>query len=115
MTGDQFRLHFDKLWKQRLDRCANLRVQILAPTLQQAFVSGVAHQGVLEDVRCSRREAAPKNELCCNKAVKRRSEIRLWHRYDRCEQLVVELTADAGSDLLNLFHRSQTVQPRHQR
>src|SRR6266436_9600378 len=71
MTGDQFRLHFDKLRKQRLDRCANLRVKVLAPSLEQAFVGGVADQGVLEDVRSSRRKAAPKNELRCNQAIKR--------------------------------------------
>ncbi len=115
MTGDQLRLRFDKLWKQRFDRRGNPRVQLLSASLEQAFVGGVAHQGVLEDVGSGRREASPENELCCNQAIKRCGEFRLWHRHDRRKQLVIELAANTGSDLRDLLHRSETVEPRHQR
>ena len=115
MTGDQLRLRFDKLWKPRFDRCGDPRVQLLAASLEQAFVGGIAHQGVLEHVSGGGREASPENELCGNQAIKRRGEFRLGHRYDGRKQLVVEFAADTGSDLGHLLHRSETVEPGHQR
>src|SRR5262249_32791338 len=57
----------------------------------------------------------PKNKLCCYQSIKCRGKFSLWHRHDRCEQLMIELAADTGSNLGNLLHRSETVEPRHQR
>ena len=90
-------------------------MQLLPAPLEQAFVGGIAHQGVLEDIGSGRREAPPENKLCRYQAVKRRGELHLWHRHDRSKQLVIELAANTGSDLGHLLDRSKTVKPRHQR
>src|SRR5262245_32882109 len=97
MTGDKLRLHFDKLWKLSFDRCRDPRVQLQPTSLEQAFVGGIAHQGMLEHISGSRREASPENELCRYQAIYRGGEFRLRHRNDRRKQLVIELAADTGS------------------
>jgi hypothetical protein len=115
MSCDKLRLRFDKLWKPSFDRCGDPRVQLLAAPLEQAFVGGVAHKRVFEHISSGRRQASPENELCGNQAIKRWSKFRLRRGDDRCEQLMIELAADASSDLGDLLHGSETVEPGHQR
>ena len=71
MAGKKLRLRFDKMWKPSFDRCCDPPVQLQAASLQQAFVGGIPHEGVLEHIGGSRRRASPENELCRYQTIKR--------------------------------------------
>ena len=103
MMGDELWLQFDKLWEPSFDRCGNPLMQLLAAPLEQAFIGGITHQGVLEHVSGGGREASPENELRGNQAIERRGEFRLGHRHHGRKQLVVEFAADTGADLGHLL------------
>src|SRR5579872_2011067 len=109
MARDQLWLGFAKSREPRLDRCGDLGVQLLPAPLQQAFVRGVTHQRVFEDVSGGRRNALAKDELSREQTIKGRCEFRLRHRYDRREQFMIELTPDTGADLSDLLHGSQAI------
>ena len=79
-------------------------VQCLPALSEQAFISGVSHQCVLEDVGGCRGNAAAEDELGGDQSIERCLEIGLRQRNDGGKQFVIELPADAGADLCNLLH-----------
>ena len=76
-------------------------MQVLATLPEQALISGVTHQCVLEDVGGCRRNAAAEDELGSDQSIERCLEIGLRQRNDGGKQFVIELPADAGADLRN--------------
>ena len=115
MAGDQLRLRFKHLGKTCLEGGGYAGVQLLPTPPEQALISCVTHQRVLEDVGGCRRNAAAKDKLRGDKAIERCEKLGLRQRNDGRKQFVVELPADAGADLRNLLHWGEAVEARHQR
>ena len=101
--------------KSRLERAGDPRMQFLATLPQQALISGVTHQRVLEDVGGRRRNTAAKDKLGRDQTIQRCLKIGLRQRNDGRKQLVIELAANAGADLGHLLHRGEPIEARHQR
>ena len=81
--------------------------------LEQAFVGGVAHQGVLEQVGRIRRRAAPEHQLGLDQSLHGVAQRRLRQLREGGDGGVVEGAADHGRGLRHLLDRVQPVQPRH--
>src|SRR5262245_48751279 len=64
VAGDQLRLCFDDLGKSQLDGASYAGVQVLPTLPEQAFISCVSHQRVLEYVGGCRSGAAAEDKLC---------------------------------------------------
>ena len=112
---EQFGLGLDRRREVVGQHLCDLRVQRLAPRLQQRVVGGVAQQRVLEGVGRLRRQAAPEREAGFDQLVQRGLERLGRVRRQRLDQFVAELAADRGADLGDLLDRRVAVEPRHQR
>ena len=81
-----------------------MRACSVLPALpEQAFISGVSHQCVLEYVGGCRGNAAAEDKLRGDQSIERCLKIGVRQRNDGGKQFVIELPADAGADLCNLL------------
>ena len=105
------------IWAKRVSMALRYAgVQCLPALSEQAFISGVSHQCVLEYVGGCRGNAAAEDKLRGDESIERCLKLGLRQRNDGGKQFVIELPADAGADLRNLFHHwCEAVEARHQR
>ncbi len=89
-------------------------VELAARALEQRLVSGLLHEGVLEDVCRVGREPAGVDQLGLHQPGERR--LQLGVREARCgpDEPVGELPADRRRDLGHLLGGPQPIEPRHQ-
>src|SRR5258706_6700556 len=75
MMRKQFRLALDEIGEILLQYRGDAGVQFLASRAQQGAVGGVLHQGVLEQIRGMRRDAAAEEEPGIAQSAERGVEI----------------------------------------
>jgi hypothetical protein len=78
-------------------------------------ISGVLHQGVLEQVSRVRRHALAEQQPRCDQPVERVAQFRFRFAHDRCQQGMRKLPPDRGTNLRHALCRTEPVEPRHQR
>ena len=99
VLSEQLGLALHQLGGKRFECIGNLCMQLLSGAAQQAAVSGVLHQRVLEGVYCVRRAAALKHQLGGDKAGKSSSQLVCGKPGDGMQQFIRELTPDRGANL----------------
>ncbi len=96
-------------------RLGDLRVVLLPLALQQAFIGGVPHHGVLERIACALRDGPVRNNRPAASSWRSAaSSVDFLGCEHGGEQITRKLPADAGADLRHLAHRRGAVETRHQ-
>src|SRR5215471_2378350 len=104
-----FRLARHDAGKALLECACNLAVQSLPTALEQALISRIPHQRVLEAVNGIRRLATAEYELGLLELGEPILQCGLAASDQRARQWIGELAPDGGTDLGDLPHRCQAV------
>src|SRR5262249_3766867 len=107
------RLARHDIGKPLLKRARNLAVQLLAAALEQALISRITHKRVLEAVHGLRRFSTAEHQLRLLELSECLSQCGLVASDQCAHQGVRELAPDGSTNLGDLPHRGEPVEPRH--
>src|SRR5260370_36908668 len=82
-------------------------VQLLAALPEQAFVSGVAHERMLEDVGDSRRSAATEDQLCSGQAIRCDYGTAMYHSFDLLNLSQLDMETDHSPNIYGLVYQER--------
>ena len=114
MLGEELGLVLHHVWGLGFERFGDPRMQLLPGAAQQAGVSRVLDQRVLEGIDCIRRRTSLEYEFGGDEPGERVSQFVLRKAGDGAQQGVGKLASNRRADLRDQPHRRQSVEPRHQ-
>jgi hypothetical protein len=89
-------------------------VKLLAAASEQATIGDLLYERMLEGIGRLGCHATRKDQFCPDQFAEGGRKRCLIYPGDGSEQLVVKLPSDDGSDLRDLLHRRQPVEPGQQ-
>ena len=115
MVRESFGLSLHDFREPLLEGVRDRGMQRCASALQQSRVGSVPHKRVLEGIDRLGYLAPAEYQLRPNQLGKRLLKSLFWQPGYGAQQFVGELATHHSADLSHLPHRSQSIEPRHQR
>ena len=115
MISQQFRLICRQFGEAFFERACDALMQVPPPPQKQTFVSGVAHQSMLETEALFGTTPLWKNDSCRDQLHQRGLELGPAPWGDSVKQRDGELPTNDGGDLRHLACFAETLEARHQR
>ena len=110
----QFRGRIGQVRRSCFQLARDARVEVLPLRAEETAVSGILHEGVLEDVGRLWLRAAAEDQFSLDELRKGVFELSGIHAGDRCQQIMAELPPDDRADLRHFAEGPQPVEASHQ-